>query len=132
MRSIVVDTNVIVSAALSGTGKPAEIVRLISTGKLCLHFSEAILAEYTEVLSRSKFKISPEIQADIIMTIQDNGVMVSPATSTIPLPDGTDRKFYDAAREAGATLITGNTKHFPMEPFVVNPAQFLASIETDS
>lgn len=129
MRSVVVDTNVIISAALSGMGKPAEIIRLISAGKLRLHYSEGILAEYMEVLSRSRLKISSEMQADIIMTIQNNGVMISPATGTIPLPDETDRMFYDAAKAAEAILITGNTKHYPREPFIMTPAEFLASIK---
>jgi hypothetical protein len=42
------------------------------------------------------------------------------------MPDEDDRVFYDTAKTAGAYLIPGNTKHFPQEPFILTPAQFLA------
>lgn len=29
-------------------------------------------------------------------------------------------------------LVTGNLKHFPVKPFIVTPAQFLAIIRDDS
>jgi hypothetical protein len=41
------------------------------------------------------------------------------------MPDETDRKFYDTAKAAGAMLITGNTKHYPDEPFILTPAAFI-------
>jgi hypothetical protein len=37
----------------------------------------------------------------------------------------TDRKFYDVAKATDAILITGNTKHYPNEPFVLTPAAFV-------
>ena len=128
MRSVVVDTNVIVSAALTAMGKPAEIIRLISAGKICLYYSEGILAEYIEVLSRPKLKISPEIQTDIIMALQENGILVSTPTSSVPLADETDRIFYDTAKASGAILITGNSKHYPAEMFIMTPSEFLISV----
>jgi hypothetical protein len=41
------------------------------------------------------------------------------------MPDETDRKFYDVAKATDAILITGNTKHYPNEPFVLTPAAFV-------
>ncbi|AEF80338.1 hypothetical protein [Leadbettera azotonutricia] len=43
------------------------------------------------------------------------------------MTDETDRKFYDVARYCGAFLITGNTRYFPQEPQILNPAEFLES-----
>jgi putative PIN family toxin of toxin-antitoxin system len=36
-----------------------------------------------------------------------------------------NRKFFDAAKTCGAVLITGNKKHYPPEPFILSPAEFL-------
>ena len=45
----------------------------------------------------------------------------------MPMPDETDRIFYDTAKASGAILITGNLKHFPSEPFIMKSAEFLES-----
>jgi len=52
--------------------------------------------------------------------------------SNIPLPDESDRIFYDTAKENGTILITGNTKHYPNEAFIVTPANFLVLLENGS
>ena len=54
--------------------------------------------------------------------------MIEPAASDIPMIDETDRIFYDTAKAAGATLITGNIKHYPAEPFIMLPADFIKNI----
>ena len=125
MQKVVIDTNVIVSAALTEKGNPAEIMRLVSEHKLCMFYSEDILREYTEVISRSKFGISTETQLEILTKIIESGILVEPAICNVELQDETDRIFYDAARESGAVLVTGNIKDYPNEPFILTPAQFL-------
>jgi hypothetical protein len=67
---------------------------------------------------------------EILMDIAKYGLSVIPVTpgtdeSPTPLPDESDRKFYDTAKYCGAFLITGNIKHFPQEPFIITPAEFL-------
>ena len=46
--------------------------------------------------------------------------------------DADDRIFYDAAKDNEAFLITGNTKHYPDEPFILTPAQFLEKFDSES
>ena len=128
-RRVVIDTNVIISAALSDAGNPAKILRMVDAHRLQVYYSLDILSEYADVLSRGKFNFSPEKQAEFLDRVQDLGVLISPVTSTIPLPDETDRIFYDAAKAAEAILITGNTKHYPAKPFIMTPAAFLASVK---
>jgi predicted nucleic acid-binding protein len=41
------------------------------------------------------------------------------------MPDEDDRVFYDAAKTADAYLITGNSKHYPKESFILTPSEFL-------
>jgi hypothetical protein len=54
-------------------------------------------------------------------------MLVAPLQSDIPLCDESDRKFYDAAKTCGAVLVTGNSKHYPVEveDFIKTPASFV-------
>jgi uncharacterized protein len=52
----VLDTNVLVSAAISGRGVPAEIVRRWEGGEFELVVSAEILFELSEVLRRPSFR----------------------------------------------------------------------------
>jgi hypothetical protein len=45
--------------------------------------------------------------------------------STFSMADETDRIFYDTAKKSNSILVTGNMKHFPIEPFIKNPHDFL-------
>jgi putative PIN family toxin of toxin-antitoxin system len=123
MPSVVVDTNIIVSAALTGKSHSFQIMELISDGVLRLCYSMDILAEYTDVLSRKKFNFSPEKQTAFINKIREVGTPVSVPSNSVPFADESGRIFYDLARFCKAILITGNAKHFPKEPFVVSPAE---------
>jgi len=127
---VVLDTNVVVSAFLVPLGKPAAILRLALRHDFDTCFDTAILAEYEEVLTRSKF-VGRIYQADIQRFFEimcDIGENIISTLSFVSMPDETDRKFYDVARTANAYLITGNKKHYPDEPFVVTPDQFLSNI----
>ena len=124
MLPAVVDTNIIISAALTGAGHPFQIMELISDGVLRLYYSMDILTEYTDVLSRKKFNFSPEKQAAFINKIKEVGIPTDvPSSSSVPFADESDRIFFDLARFCKAILITGNKRHYPDEPFVVSPAE---------
>ena len=124
-NSVVIDTNVIVSAMYSPKGKPAEVLDLFFTGKIELFFSNDILAEYEDVLSRPTLKLSVEKKLMFLNILRQTGSLVEPVASSTPLPDNDDRVFYDVAKSVGATLITGNIKHFPNDLFIMTPADFL-------
>jgi putative PIN family toxin of toxin-antitoxin system len=130
MLKVVLDTNIIISAAISDKGNPSAIINLVSEGKLTMYFNAAILDEYADVLSRDKFNLSVTTQKAVIDKIKEIGLLIEPNVSTIPLPDESDRKFYDTAKAANAYLITGNTKHYPEEPHILSPAQFVAVADT--
>ena len=125
MCKVVIDTNIIISAAISDRGNPAKIMNFVSDGRIIMYYSPEILNEYAEILSRDKFKFSVDKQKAVIEKIIEIGFLIEPAASNIQLPDESDRKFYDTAAEAKACLITGNTRHFPKEAHIVTPAQFI-------
>ena len=97
------------------------------TGQIKLIFSDNIIDEYKDVLSRPRLSISVDDANAILEAIQTYGERVEPIASTFPMTDEDDRIFYDASRSAGAYLITGNTKHYPNESFIFTPAEFLCA-----
>jgi len=126
MINIVLDTNIIVSAALSSEGNPANIIKLIAVNEnMQIYYSPAILDEYKKVLSYERLNLSEEKQIRAINLIEKNGVCVQPETSDIPMPDESDRIFYDTAKAINAYLVTGNLKHYPEETQIVMPARFV-------
>ncbi len=127
IKTIVLDTNILVSALLSATGKPTKIVEMVLDKEIQVYYSQPILDEYENVLFRSKFGFNRELAWMVIDAIRDTGVLATPKQSTFGMPDEDDRIFYDTAKDSGAILVTGNKKHYPDEPFVLTAAEFLGS-----
>lgn len=59
MIRVVIDTNVVVSANLVDEGPSAAILSLAIKKKIQMFVSEAILAEYDEMLHRPRLKFAP-------------------------------------------------------------------------
>lgn len=127
MIRIVLDTNVLVSALLSPAGTPAGILNLLLHDRLLVLHDPRILAEYRDVLARPKFSFTPELVDPLLAYIHYRGEPVAAEPLLLALPDEGDRKFLEVARTGQADfLITGNKTHFPVEPLVVSPGEFLA------
>jgi putative PIN family toxin of toxin-antitoxin system len=122
---VVIDTNVLVSSAISKGGNPAKIMNLCFVGSLQVFYTAEIFDEYKRVLSYKRLSIAEELQNDIINAIEEVGTLINPTVSKMPIPDETDRTFYDTALLSGAILITGNIKHFPTESFIMTPTDCL-------
>ena len=127
---VVVDTNVFVSAILTPTGPPAQILDLILTRQITLLLSPSILTEYQEVLKRKKIGLKNEKVEDFLEFVRAYAENISDVTPKISLPDPEDLPFLACALEGKADfLITGNKKDFPdsiCRPVkVVSPAAFL-------
>jgi putative PIN family toxin of toxin-antitoxin system len=128
MRRVVLDTNIIVSALWSPHGNPAKILAMLPGGYITPYYDFGIMCEYKAVLTRPKFKFSGETTDAILEMIERRGYFVTVPPSSVAFADESDRKFYDVARFSGATLITGNTRHYPNEPFILSPSGFLARV----
>ena len=128
-KKVVLDTNVLVSALWSENGNSATIMKMISNGIIPV-FNDSIFEEYTEVLNRPKFAFSTNKRESLLAKLKEYGEAVTSEKSDFPLSDETDRVFYDTAMASGATLITGNIKDYPNEPFILTPAEFLRKMNT--
>ena len=131
----VIDTNVLVSAMLKWESVPGTVMDLVFDGPVIPVYNKDILDEYTNVLSRPKFKLNEEIVNSIITGITDKGVLISAGKISIDLPDPKDIVFYEVVSEQRKTddayLVTGNIKHFPVEPYIVTPREFIDIILSD-
>lgn len=126
----VIDTNVLVSALLSSHEDAAtvQVVGKIFSGEIIPLYSEEILKEYYDVLSRRKFQFTKESICGLLDVIAKYGICVYPRATGEVLPDSKDLPFYEVVlerREDGAYLVTGNMKHFPKKPFIVTARQLL-------
>ncbi len=125
----VIDTNVIVSSLFSvdGSSFPALVVGAVLSGIITPLYNDEILDEYRDVLSRPKFPFGKEMTDTIVSAIRDFGLnMVRTPIQDVIIQDADDIVFYEVKMSLDdAYLVTGNTRHFPKEPFVVTPAEMI-------
>jgi putative PIN family toxin of toxin-antitoxin system len=123
--SVVIDTNVLVSALITPEGKPARVLDSVLTGGAVICCDSRILFEYERVLTREKFGINPAKIQNLLIVLTEMGIsMIAPPTD-IAFTDESDRKFYEVALASDAVLVTGNLRHYPKEPWIVSPSDFL-------
>jgi putative PIN family toxin of toxin-antitoxin system len=126
---LVIDTNIVVSAALKPDGLQRTILLLAIAKPARLYVSPAILAEYREVLSRPELHIRRGLRHQLLQLIRSHSYSVSPDRTLQLANDPDDNKFLECADAAGADyLITGNQRHFPQfwkKTKVVTPREFI-------
>jgi len=111
---LVIDTNVVVSAALKPDGLQRTVLLLAITKPARLYVSEAVLAEYHDVLSRPELRIRKGLRRQIVQLIKSRSHVVNPSRRLHIAKDPDDNKFLECADIARADyLITGNQRHFP-------------------
>ena len=125
----VIDTNVLVSAAIKPESVPGQVVELVLDGVIVPLLNKAIIKEYRDVLLRPKFGFPEQLVNDILNEIGDCGIFVDAEHVDVMLPDPKDIVFYEVVmeerKEEDAYLVTGNIKHFPEKPFIVTPRQMI-------
>lgn len=128
---VVIDTNVLVAGLLSPFGQCAEIVRMVSSGKLTLCLDARIVAEYNEVLHRPKFRFNKDNVAALLEYIEHNGETIASVPLPQSLPDIDDEPFLEVAIAGQAVcIVTGNRLHFPVKLCqgikVLSPNEFIS------
>ena len=124
----VIDTNVLVSALITKNTEAAtaKVVRLLLEQEFVPLYDADIIAEYEDVLHRSKFPILKETADALISFIIENGIESSRVDFAESMPDEDDRVFYEVSlSQEDSFLVTGNLKHYPTSPRVITPADFV-------
>lgn len=125
----VIDTNVIVSALISKSleSNPLKVFRAIFQNRIVPLYNDEIMDEYRTVLSRPKFRLDKSMIETVLKAVAVDGLRMNrtPADD-VYFPDLKDIVFYEVAlSKEDSYLITGNIKHFPLEPFIVTPAEMV-------
>ena len=124
----VIDTNVLVSALITHNPEAAtaKVVRHLLERDFIPMYDEDIIAEYADVLHRTKFPILSETADALISYVIENGVEASRINFEEPMPDEDDRVFLEVALSMeDSFLVTGNQKHYPTSARIITPSQFL-------
>jgi len=111
---VVLDTNIVVSAALRPYGLQRTVLLLALTKPARMYVSQEILAEYRIVLARPALKITKGRQQQLLQLVRNRAHIVRPRYKLGVTSDPEDNKFLECAGVARADyLITGNQRHFP-------------------
>ena len=111
---LVIDTNVLISAALKPAGLQRTVLLLAITKPARLYVSQPILREYRDVLARPELRIRKGLRQQLLQLIENRSYTVAPMQSLEVTTDPDDNIFLECADAARADyLVTGNQKHFP-------------------
>jgi len=129
---LVIDTNVVVSAALRPEGLQRTVVLLAMTKPAHWYASEPILAEYALVLARPELKIRRGLRRQLLQLIENRVRVVAPSHLAQITSDPADNIFVECADSARADyLVTGNQRHFPKfwkNTKIISSSEFLSVI----
>lgn len=111
---LVLDTNIVVSAALKPDGLQRAILLMAMTKPARLYVSDPILFEYTEVLARRELRIRKGLRQRLLQLVRNRAYPVTPVHPLQVTADPADNMFLECADAARADyLVTGNPRHFP-------------------
>ena len=130
---VVLDTNVLISAALTQTGPPRRAVDLVRARNGTILFSDETFAELRDRILGSKFDryVGRESRAALVALLAAVAEWVPIAGAELGCRDPADDKILETALMGRADhLVTGDGDLLAMSPFhgipIVTPARFLA------
>ena len=139
--TIVLDTNVIVSALLSPAGHPAEIINLWEAKKFEVVTSPPLIRELKRVLQYprvQKYLKQPQSKVDAFLKqFKKVAITVDPqVTLDIIKEDPADNRVLECAVAGKSTyIISGNDHLFKVKEYkgivILKPAEFLALVDWD-
>lgn len=111
---LVLDTNIVVSAALKPEGLQRTVLLLALTKPARLYISTPVFQEYRAVLARPELRIRKGLQQRFLRLIEKDAHFVEPTRRIEVTTDPHDNIFVECANAARADfLVTGNIRHFP-------------------
>lgn len=129
---LVIDTNVLISAAIKPAGLQRTVLLLAITKPARWYVSRLILEEYREVLRRPELRIRKGLQLQLLQLIKNKSHVVAKTPHLEVTHDQDDNIFLECAEAARADyLVTGNQKHFPRfwkKTKVITPREFVSLV----
>lgn len=134
----VVDTNVLISAALSRHGKPRTVVEFVTASGILL-FSQATFEEFVTRMRQQRlekyFADLRERDQYIASIFVRSSPFIEITKDIAACADPDDDMFLECALSGAADyIVTGNLKDFPASPFhgvaILSPADFAEQVVT--
>ncbi len=132
----VLDTNVLVSAVLSVSGPPRQLVSRWELGELEIVVSELLLVELERTLARPavRSRLPPDAPL-LVEVLRESALLVADPREPAPLraPDASDDYLIALAHSSEAALVSGDAhllalaRRFP----IYSPRAFLDLLEAD-
>ena len=138
---VVLDNNVLVSAAVTPLGNPGAIYQAWRRSEFELVVSDPIFAELTRALDYPRIVRrtgwSEAERDDYLKVLSENGFHVSPGRELNTSRDPADNRIIEAAAAGGADyIVSGDNDLLVLGEFegiaIVSPARFLAILRTAS
>ena len=112
--TVVLDTNILISACLKPGGLEAQVFAMVQSGILTIFVTEEILAEYRDVLLRAKFRGMRDRMEALLASVGSVARRCTAGERVSAASDEDDNRFLECAAACGADyLVTGNLRHFP-------------------
>ncbi len=141
MMRAVADTNILVRALIKPQGTAGPVLRRLRDGAHRLLYSESLLAELVDLLSRprirNKYGITPDDVATVLTLIDFRGELVMPQRRITVCRDPNGNQVLEAATAGRAdVIVSGDDDLLVLNPFegipIVVPADFLAMLDQNN
>ena len=111
-KSVVLDTNIIISAAIKISGNPAQILRLLVAGKIINHTTKDIIEELIRVFDKATVRkfIDYEDKKLVIDGYISNSIIIKPKfNEKVIIEDPSDDKFINCALTSKSNIVSGDS-----------------------
>ena len=95
--NVIIDTNVFVSAFITNdiSSPTVKILDLFYDDKINLYYSDDVISEYKDVLSRKEFNLNKKLIGTFINDIKKLGIKINPESLEEMTTDVKDQPFYE-------------------------------------
>ena len=132
MQSVILDTNIVVSALIQKSYPHLIVFDFVLAEEVKLYLSKALMNEYRDVLSRSKFTRVTNFlnNSEIVLSrFEKIAIFYEPKIHLEIIKDKSDNKLLELADESNANfLITGNHVDFTITHYkntqILSPRRF--------
>ena len=129
---LVIDTNVLISAAIKPEGLQRTTFILAITKPARFMYPIQSWRNIADVLSRPELKIRKGLRRQLLQLIRNRSNLVVPSRRLEVSSDPDDNRFLECADVARADyLVTGNLRHFPRfwkKTKIITPREFIGLV----
>ena len=129
--SVVLDTNVVVSALFFG-GRPRAVLDAWADGRVEVVVTPSVLDEYLRVCDRLRSSYPDADYQPLLFELAAHGTLIPDSHTGAVTADPDDHKFIWCASQAGATVVSGDRHLLDVDGWngvqVMTPGAFLETV----